>query len=83
MAGDNVSLSNGHHAPDTIVLCSRTCVPLLGSHSLDAVIWLFGIGTGPFTNGISEGHVGANKTKTINVLIRIKIITLLELNSTL
>ena len=61
MVGDNVSLSDGHHAPGSNVLCSRACVPLLESHSLDAVIWSSGIGSGPLANGISEGHVGASK----------------------
>jgi len=61
MVGENVTLSVGHHAPGSKELCRRACVPLLGSHSLDAVIWSSGIGSGPFTNGISEGHVGASK----------------------
>jgi len=61
MLGNNVTFSDGHHDPGSKELCSRACVPLLGSHSLDAVIWLSGIGSGPFTNGISDGHVGASK----------------------
>jgi len=63
MVGDNVSFFDGHHAPGSNVLCSRACVLLLESHSLDAVIWSSGIGSGPFTNGISKGHVGASKNQ--------------------
>jgi len=59
MMGDNVSFSDGHHAPGSNMLCSRACFPLFESHSLDAVIWSSGVGSGPFTNGISKGHVGA------------------------
>jgi len=57
--GVNVTMSDGHHAPGPTVLCSRACVPEMESHSLDAVIRSSKIGSGPFTNGISEGHVGA------------------------
>jgi len=57
--GANVSLSDGHHAPGSTVLCSRACVPEFESQALDTVIWSSGIGDGPLTNGISTEQVGA------------------------
>ena len=48
---------DGHHA---VVLLSLACFdPWVASNSLDAVNCASGIGTGPFTNGISKVHVGS------------------------
>jgi len=66
--GAFTSVSPGHHAPAPAVLFSRA---YWGSwfnfHELDAVICESGMGVGPFTNGISEVHVGAKNPKKLNV----------------
>ena len=58
--GAATSSAVGHHAPSPNVVFSRArCDPWLTSYSLDAVIYESGIVEDPFTNGVSEVHVGA------------------------
>jgi len=45
-------------------LCSRALYEgVLPSNTLDAVIWLSGIATAPFTSAVSKVHVGAKCQK--------------------
>ena len=64
--GASRSTQVGHQAPFPAVLCSRAKRgPCWSSYSLDAVIWSSRIGSGPFTNGTSDEHVGANVHETL------------------
>jgi len=60
--GADISLLAAHHAAGATVLCSLAFpAPWLASYSLDAVSCALSFRYGPFTNGISEGHVGAKR----------------------
>ena len=53
------SSADGHHAPTPNVLFSLARWDSWSTNSLDAVIYESGIVADPFTNGVSEVHVGA------------------------